>query len=374
MKIGVITFSQSQDNYGQILQCYAMQIFLRQLGHEPFLIRYAEPVAPKPRFRFRKLFTYLIHIRLYLRWWLHRRRSARDERRYSHPEQEPNRGFAEFLQQHLHLTPLYTREELLSSPPAADVYLCGSDQIWGGDDIYYLSFVPPGAKRIAYAPSFGGVRITAPEQRRQVAEQLRTFAFIGMRERSGVEQCRELGRPDAEQVGDPTLLLSREGYDRIAVAPPEREPYLLLYLLGSSIDCELNDIRRLADRLGKKLIYVASQGRYDDAPKCYPSIGEWLGLIRHADGVITNSFHGVVFSLIYNKPFLALALSRHFRRMNGRVEELLAALDMSDRICRSRLPQSLEPPPDFSAFDRYRCAHRNKAVQLFRRLCPSTTP
>lgn len=374
MKIGVITFSQSQDNYGQILQCYAMQCFLQQLGHEPFLIRYAEPAPPVPRFWLRKLLTYLLHFRLYLRWWLHRRRIARDERRYSHPEQTPNRRFTEFLQQHLRMTPLYTREELLSSPPAADVYLCGSDQIWGGDDLYYLSFAPRGARRIAYAPSFGGVRITDPVQRRQVAAYLRAFEYIGMREHSGVEQCRELGRPDAEQVCDPTLLLSREDYDRLAVAPSEREPYLLLYLLGSSIDCELDDIRRFAAGLGKKLIYVASQGRYDDAPKCYPSIGEWLGLIRHADGVITNSFHGVVFSLIYHKPFLALALSRHFRRMNGRVEELLSALHMNDRICRSHLPLSLEPPLDFSAFDRYRRAHRDKTVQLFRRLCPLNTP
>ena len=89
--------------------------------------------------------------------------------------------------------------------------------------------------------------------------------------------------------------------------------------------------------------YVASQGRQDAYDKIYPNVDEWLSLIRNARYVVTNSFHGMVFSIIFNKPFVVIPLARSFTRMNDRIFDTLSAVHLTERIYKNSLDILLDP-------------------------------
>ena len=351
MRIGILTFCNSRDNYGQVLQCFALQEFLRKAGHEPFLIRYREDRTSGAAGGERKsVLRYLKHFGTYYHLFQQRRKEAA----YYREEAKHDRNFRSFIEEHIAASPIiYDRRTITERPPEADAYICGSDQIWGGDAAYYLDFVPKGKKKIAYAPSFGGVSNFTPTYREQVRTCLEDFAFIGMREESGVQTCRDIGRSDAIKVCDPTLLLSKEDYFRLL--PPKNnseKPYILLYLLGAPTNLNIKDLYKKAAQRGLDVKYVAAQGQYDAFPKTYPSITSWLRLIRDAEMVITNSFHGTVFSLICSRPFMTVPLTRSYQRMNTRITDFLTDTGFINRIGEKPELSNLTKW-DFSTFRSY---------------------
>lgn len=348
MKIGIVTFWQSQDNYGQLLQCWALQQFLKQLGHEPFLIRYSQQGEKKS---FAKKIWSLLKLvlkpsefRTYLMW---KRLNVISKQE----AQKHNRKFNLFVQNNMTSTPICNGEELINNPPNADVYVCGSDQIWGGTDaIYYLQFGSSNVKRLAYAPSFGGLQ---PDRHVQklIKKYLANFNFVSSREEHGVKLLHSLGYDNARLVPDPTLLLPMTVYRNTETANIKKEEqYILLYLLGNEIALTEKDIFDFAAKHGFKIKYVASQGRYDDCPKLYPTIKEWLELVDKAEYVITNSFHGTVFSLIFNTPFLVIPVCGTASRMNNRVNDLLSRCNLKKRIYQKSLDE-IFLPMDFSLFN-----------------------
>lgn len=351
MRIGILTFCNSRDNYGQVLQCFALQEFLRKAGHEPFLIRYRDNRTSRAAGGERKsVLRYLKHFGTYYHLFQQRRKEAA----YYREEAKHDRNFRSFIEEHIAASPvIYDRWTITEQPPEADAYICGSDQIWGGDAAYYLDFVPKGKKKIAYAPSFGGVSNFTPTYREQVRTCLEDFAFIGMREESGVQTCRDIGRSDAIKVCDPTLLLSKEDYYRLL--PPKSnsgKPYILLYLLGAPTNINVKDVYKMAEQRGLEVKYIASQGQYDSFPKIYPSITEWLRLIRDAELVITNSFHGTVFSLINTTPFITVPLIHSYKRMNTRITDFLTEIGLTNRISEKIVALSQEEM-NFTTFHTY---------------------
>lgn len=284
MRIGVITFSGSKDNYGQLLQCYAMQVYLRNRGHEPFLIRYHDtPIVDTTGFKVGKLLTYLRRLPEYLHWYIARHKESKDNIRYQSLADFERRDFEGFLSRNIEQTPVFDKESIETNPPVADVYICGSDQIWAGEDAYYLSFAPDNALKIAYAPSLGGIKEFPKEKEESMRVLINRLDRIGMREQSGVDVCQRLGRTDAIKVADPTLLLNGEDYLKLASPPDDSTPYALIYLLGNTIDLDIKQIYDECQRRDLKIVYIASQGRNDDMPKCDPTIEQWLGLMSEAD-------------------------------------------------------------------------------------------
>lgn len=365
MRIGIVTFWQSQDNYGQLLQCWALQQFLKQLGHEPFLIRYS------PRERnvsfIRKLWSVLklalrpSEFHTYMKWKRLNAVSLQEAQKH-------DRHFGQFIQMHIKSTPIVGTEELKANPPKAEAYVCGSDQIWGGtDDIFYLQFGDSTVKRLAYAPSFGGLQ---PNKQLllKIKEYLTDFTFVSSRERKGVELLQSLGYNEASLVPDPTILLSVSAYrDLESSCLAEDGKYLLLYLLGNEIPLEVNSIFDFAAKYGLKVKYVASQGRMDHYPKLYPTIEEWLELVDKASYVITNSFHGTVFSLTFNTPFLVIPVSGVVSRMNNRISDLLVGCNLKERIYQKSLDE-IFLPIDFSCFNRNKGKNRTEIQNLFTQL------
>lgn len=354
MKIGIITFYNSQDNYGQILQCFALQQFLRNHGHDPFLIRYLSSSKPTSHIKVNKLFDYITKFPAYFRYAI----SLINKRRYQQANVGIDRNFKHFIKENITVSDqIYSREELMENPPAADAFICGSDQIWGGEDIYYLPFAPEDTPKIAYAPSFGGIDHFTPDTGQRIKTFVSRLDFIGMREHSGVETLRTLGINKAIQVVDPTLLLEKEDY--LGFIGPARniettnDNNCFVYLLGNEISCTVTKIIKYIKRQGMTYTYVASQGRADRYNKFGATIIQWIDQIRHSKLVITNSYHCIVFALIFHRPFISIPLSGSYSRMNDRVDDLLGRCFMKERIFTGDF---LDVPSeiDFSGFENFK--------------------
>ena len=357
MKVGILTFWQTEDNYGQLLQCYATQCYLRSLGHETFLVRTTDGHAYNPTFKeqcFGKLRTayrllpypgYLckrgLTSLLYL--LLHGRFRKR----------KIDRGFARFRTEYLHCTEVYTLQQLMDCPPEADAFVVGSDQIWNTvDGIYFLNWAKAGVRKIAYAASFGSRR-PSEDFCNLIRPWLKRFDLISVREQSGIGICKLSGREDAICVPDPTMLLSAENYLSIASDNYPKEKYLFVYFLGTRTEIDWKEIHAFAKRKNLKIVYVASQGQEDKFEKTEASIPDWLALIAHAEYVLTNSFHGTVFALIFGRKFITYPIVGVAAKMNDRITTLLDPLALSDRIYCKRIGLSkIEDKLDYTTIHR----------------------
>lgn len=347
MRIGVITFWKTEDNYGQVLQCYALLHYLNAKGHQAFLVRTSKKEY-KPSF-IHKCYTFFSLLRKSPLSLLH----IKSSRKMAKPPRTViDRGFKAFKEKYIPCTNvIYSYEDLCREPLKVDMMICGSDQIWGAiSELMYLQ-LPGHFKRIAYAASFGGYQIDNPIDKRKVWKWLESFDLITVREKDGIKACRDLGAESYEVI-DPTLLLGRSDYMSISkkYIPQTSKPYILLYLLGNPIPMEIDEVYEMAQELQMDVKYVASQGREDEYNKTYPTIEEWLSMMENASYVVTNSYHGTIFSMLYNKPFLTVPLVGNTARMNSRIMDLLKRYHLEHRLYQGNI-RAVITPVDYSAFN-----------------------
>lgn len=348
MKIGILTYWTSLENYGQILQLYALFTFLEKQGHDVFVIKY-DGYWDKSLNKSRR-----IRVLNFLRrpWKLVTFiRNVYKQRVIKEDLLNHDCGFLQFKEKRLKWSKEYsTYAELLKYPPTADAYICGSDMIWveNGERYksFFLGFGDDKIIRIAYAPSFGA-RSVKKSYLEKIKPYLSRFDLISTREESGRDLCLKMGFKDAYWFPDPTSLLSSEEYRSIEVFKNSKEKYCFLYLMGHSTDIPFSEIKEFADHRNLKIYYRASPGRRDKYDKLYPTIEEWLAYIDHADYVITNSFHGCMFSLIFNKKFLFLPLVKDAAPNNERIYSLLKRMHLENRIWRGDF-LSIEQDIDYS--------------------------
>ena len=343
MRIGILTFWQTEDNYGQILQCYALQEFLQFLGHETFLVRASSGSERKPSFkdqfmdklrtayRLRSFPLYLLKNAFQSGLFLITYGRFR--------EHHINRGFDSFRKNHLNCTDIYNLQMLTDNPPEADMFIVGSDQIWNTTDgIYFLSWAPDSVGKVAYAASFGA-RVSTPDFCELISPWIKRFDHVSVREQSGVSICQDAGRMDAICLPDPTLLLQADDYMKIAISSRTEKKYLLAYYLGTRTSIDWKEIHRFAIRNHLEVVYVASQGQVDKFEHTNASVGEWLSLIANAEYVVTNSFHGTVFSLLFGKKFMTYPVHGPLVNMNDRIVTLLSPLGLQGRIYAGNLDE-----------------------------------
>jgi len=353
MKIAILTFYWANDNYGQVLQCYALQKFLRDAGHDAYVIRYdpRNDIVPlrapflhkiKKALNPRKVIEYVKGQR--------RIRMARNEA-YSHP-----RRFDEFRRNNITFTDkeYHSYQELRGDPPEADLYIVGSDQVWNfnGMDLarvdnriraYFLDFGGERTKRMSYAASFGSSHIDE-QLAGKISPLLRNFCHVSVRETSGLEICSRMGIKDVSVDPDPTLLLDADVYrqmykkEALNLSNWKEKRYILLYLLSNECILDIAQLESWADCKHLEIAYVSgsSSGRRIRAHKhfyqVYPSIEQWLFLVDNADCVITNSFHGSIFAAIFGKKFLTIPLVGRFEPMNTRLSTLFDQLGIAPRF------------------------------------------
>lgn len=329
MKIKTITCHDVY-NFGASLQAYALMTYLTEMGHDVEIIDYKPEYssynvwAIGPRWR-KNIFSKT----LYYMYVVPKRLSLKSRRK----------RFDAFTQSRLKLTrtKYHSNNELVENPPEADLYFAGSDQIWnpkshnGKDPSFYLNFASERSVKASYAASFS-VSEVQNELKPTIKEWLTFFDFISVREKTGIEILTNLGFENAEVVVDPVYLLTKNKWFDLAKDVINFDTkYIFIY------DQENNqEIRNAAKDLAKKrnLKIVAIEALY---PMNYADVKikdagpeEFLGLIKNCDVCLTNSFHCVSFSLIFNKEFYLFP--RTHENVNSRMIDLLTSLNLNHKI------------------------------------------
>lgn len=344
MKIGIISeFKIDTVNYGNNLQAYALNRYLRNTFPDLTVetIYFDNDAGRK-----NKVTSYLSLLRIKLGrvWWKIKGKRSRAASMNSEICQKRLEGFHRFQRDNIALSPAaYTWEKLLSSD--YDIFIVGSDVVWNQSKAFinrikFLDFKnTKNAAKVAYAASFGQ-NVIPGENRRAIRKALRDFKAISVREGSAVELLRSIGVKGAVQTVDPTLLLSQQEWAALERRPGEisrSERFVFAYLLGANKE-QKSAIEQICKNRGLPVVYIpcASGAAGEDADEfgdisvrdCSPE--EWVWLIHHAQYVITDSFHGIVFSTVFEKRFLALKRN-YIRDINVRLTDYLSLIRQEDK-------------------------------------------
>lgn len=329
MKIGIITFWDSQDNYGQIMQGYALSQYLTKAGHEVSIIRYLPYHKASKIETLQKLNP--MHLLAYYKY--------RKEQKNLQTVVGVTRNFDGFRSAHMKYTEkVYHGFEQLWHEDWSeyDAFVCGSDQIWSPKpeeqlNAYFLQFAPFKSLRIAYAPSFG--RSVLPEDyQNQLHELLQHFDAVSVREKEGVDFCTNAG-VEGTLVCDPTLLLEYEDYRKLT-GVDDRDHHVFCYLINWPTLFPTNDVRNVAASYdGVHYFCTNGQEQIFDYEK-NQTVDNWVASIQKSDLSLTNSFHGTVFSILSHTPFVSFPLTGESAAMNNRLFSLLNKLGLEDRIYR----------------------------------------
>lgn len=343
-KIGILTFHNAL-SYGAKLQAYALQQFLRELGVANDIIdyqcehmykRHIRPIRVDPTEPIKSFLRSLLTMG-----------QVKKERVASE----------EFIRAHMQLSRRFDKRDIAQAADEYRAFIAGSDQVWsptvvGFDKVYFLDFARP-EQKYSYAASIGGSPLDE-STRREYTRLLSDYQMLSVREPQAAQLVEELtGRTPAVCV-DPTLLFDREKWNQITVScaqVPKGEPYIFLFNVNPP-----KELFAYALELSKKTklpVYSIQKNRrqrIDGIHYLDPvTANEFLGLIRDAAYVVTNSFHATVFSVIYHKEF-AVELSTRGTR-NTRSEALLHNLGIEGReILNAQTPASI-PEADWEAAD-----------------------
>jgi hypothetical protein len=358
MKIGITTF-QWADNYGALIQAYALQTFLQARGHEVQIVDYRPQKGASM-----------------VRRWLSASPRGCVRKWESNWKQFL---FERFRKKHLVRTPEVFRSasELRKIADRFDLLIAGSDQVWnpkwlaqseGLFDLYFLSFAGSKTRRISYAASIGHSDLSTltDEWKQMLAVRMKAMDEISVREQSGVELVRQLcGRTDAVCVADPTLLLGRAHYDRLAGTSVEKNPYLFSFMLHGLEQDAAEACRSVSEYLRLTIARCNAGKTGLHAGYTLPSPEGWLRNIRDARFVVTNSFHGVVFCLLFHTPFVALLINGSTGSMNSRITELLKAVGLSHRtvVAGAGVPsETVIKKIDWDGVDRAMASMRSESL------------
>jgi len=258
------------------------------------------------------------------------------------------KAFDKFTASYLNVdTVLYkSNHELKKNPPQADAYICGSDQIWntlypnGKDAAFYLDFVPDDKLRLSYAASFAIDEI-ADGIKPFVREKTKRLSSVSVRETSGISILKQLG-VKAQQVLDPVFLVSGKHWVETFVTPLY-EKYIFVYDFDSNPLIE-KLAKEIALRKGYKIFTVNRNISYAHKNFWYCAPDMFISLICHAQYIITNSFHALAFSLIFEKQLCVV--NRH-EKINTRMRDLLDLVGLNQYLVEDIADFELLPLIDY---------------------------
>ena len=299
MKIGILTYHRAH-NYGAVLQCYALLSYIREKGTEAVVIDYRPSYFKYGLFVWYKWFS-LNPVKLIHKLSHQAKTFILQKRRYD--------GFEKFINNFI----VPKQIDLSHEQTDIDCFVFGSDQVWrkngdAFDPIFWGDFkAAQNAKLASYAASMGKATLTEAEEG-QVKEWLSRFDNIMVRETSLKELLSPLTEKEVNVVVDPTLLLTAQDWNKIAVCPNRKKPYVLVYQVIEH-PAALRLAQEAAKHLGAEIVEIASKidGRKASHEMIYEaSPNEFIGLVANAAMVVTTSFHGTAFSIIYCKPFVSI--------------------------------------------------------------------
>ena len=302
-KIAVIT-RHSIFNYGSLLQTIATQESIKSLGYDCEIIDYQRDDED-----YHKIAGVLVTKTKWNRIFITRLiyKILQSPKFYI-----MGRHFEKMRKDVLKTTKKYTSlKELTDEKPLADIYLTGSDQVWGPigsdefDPAYFLSFTDDFDARISYAASFGRVKFTE-HSIEEFKKYLKRYRAITVREKSAKEIIENMGIVPVKQVLDPTLLLNKEYWERF-IQDELPKDYILIYQLHNNPQM-MEYAYKLAEHTGLKLVTMSSTAQHlvhkGSKHVFLPTLSQWLGYIKNARFMITDSFHGTAFAINLNTQFV----------------------------------------------------------------------
>lgn len=318
-KVGILTFHDAH-NYGAVLQAYALKKYISNLGYDVKVINYHHYTIPDGFPRKRKINS-VKPKKILDHFYSKRDHLIRWEK------------FNKFIKE---LTnneeKVYTSEEELEKLDI-DFWICGSDQIWNTDITgginkgFFLDFETKG-KKISYAVSMG-IPELSKEYEEQFKNSINNLQNISVREETLKKYCEKFTDKEVVKTLDPTFLLKEEDYNELILENAINEKYILIYALGP--DERLTNIAtKISKERNLKIIELNDYKKRKYFCEQISNAGphEFVTLIKGAEVVITNSFHGTIFSIIFKKEFYTLTrLNR-----NSRMENILEIVDMKDRL------------------------------------------
>ena len=351
MKIGVLTLPL-HNNFGGILQAYALQQVLNNLGHDTVLIDKSRYVSLGPWYK-----KYPIYFKRAIRKYLGRENLiVRADVAINNASKIISTHTEPFIEKHIRR--IFTRDFSNLRKGDFDAFIIGSDQVWRPKYFFskienaYLDFAKEwNIKRIAYAASFGTDEWEYNEEETaNCTTLLKKFNAVSVRESSAVKLCEEKFGVKTQHVLDPTLLLNKEDYIKLfeRTKTPQNEGNLFCYILDESIEID-TIISRISKEKGLTPFYVNSKYNNAEAPleeRIQQPVEKWLRAFYDAEFVITDSFHACVFSIIFNKPFIVYG---NKERGFARFESLLKLFKMEERLVCSpdEVNKMLQTPIDW---------------------------
>lgn len=352
-RIGILTFHRAF-NFGAVLQTYALQKTLAQLNPEA-QISVLDVVPPFMEIRDAP-------------WHKFRKRAQQ-------------RAFQQFRDRHLALSGKRTAH-IAEQLGDVDAIVVGSDQVWNPDltkdawATYFLDQVSETCRKFSYAASFGeGVdREFAPSVKQTMQQLLARFERISVREESGQAICRQLNRDDAVHVLDPVLVADPAIFDSLVAEAHQSKPAITAILLNETAEHRklLRHLRKHSKQPAQ--IITLKQRRLPTLGIRRPfasSIPDYLSAIKLAPLVITDSFHAVMFSLVFQRPFVVTP-SRANHRFE-RLANILALLGLQDRIAQQddleQATHLLHTPIDYSAIQPELQKLRQHSLSFLAQLC-----
>lgn len=372
--VGIIT-EHSADNFGSVLQAYALQKVLENYGASVSIINYRPYFITRD---YRLLFS-IKELRQGLRFGIRKAwRSVVYIKLKNLPKAIARRKkFQRFRKLYLNETCVIKDKTKISEAGTFDIYLAGSDQIWnpeiteGFDEIYFLQFVHKPYRKFSYAASIG-TRLS-DQQCRELVGYLKDFDEISLRE-SEYQQLieKELGR-QAYLCLDPTLLLGEDVWNRMCTVA-DQDDYMLYYALHFTPQ-QMDAVNFFAQKYHVRVIhffYGRLSQRLKNAGECFYFDGpeEFLGLVKNARFIITDSYHGTIFSMIFHKQFLTF---EHVK-WGDRMKNLLEKLKMDDRLVLAgeidlkQLEMIEESRIDYSQADQILAAEREKSMEYIKKM------
>lgn len=319
MKTGIITFHWAT-NYGAVLQAYALQYFLSHeqgfdveiINYIPRRVKFKQAISTVRKRRFKDF------VKEYKLKKFRKNNFLVSQRKYS------------------------SSEMLIDTNQYYDVFICGSDQIWNEwflhkserriNPSYFLHFVDAGKTRISYATSFGTDELSK-NTIEAITPELEKYKSIFVREKSGEAIINRMGF-DVSLVVDPTLLLRKETYENII---EQEKKHRLFDFFPYILHNNQSDACKISEYIYENHFDSKKDRKYMDESI---SVNEWLYSIKNTRFVLTNSYHGVIFSVLFHRPFIVVLVQNS--HMNNRVITLLQLLGLEDRIVHFFEPKTVD--------------------------------
>lgn len=363
-KIGIITLPLTSFNYGGILQAVALSEYLKARNNEVYYI------DRRPRKNWRNFLTHFFNISLFPEYPRVRKKFYEE--------------IESFFRQNLNCTPIFRSTEkveqyLLSNN--FDVIITGSDQVWRAEyagelskDLFLNYPKLSGVSKVSYAASFGKDRWDGKNLTQEVKTSLQNFSAVSVREESGIHICRNIFGIPAVQHIDPTMLLDKRNYLAISQSSLDLHDSITSYVLDESpknqaiIQSISNALNLPVLKIGtkptiKRHNYKLYTNRQAD------SINEWIQSFASARFVVTDSFHGVVFSILFNKPFIAIG---NKRRGLTRFTSMLKLFNLTDRLItdeKQNIEELVFKSIDFDETNAILKKERERTNQYFAGIC-----